>query len=86
MSAYADGVIMSDISDIEVISTTLTGYVAVTGPTINQKKPGEPAVRGTWRGKPMLLDSVVSRWTDVPVKMLGVWFGPDLQWTRPGVM
>lgn len=32
-----------------------------------------------WRGKSMALDSVMERWTELLVKLQGVWFGPDIQ-------
>jgi hypothetical protein len=83
VSAYADDVtvMVSDTKEIEVVGTTLKEYELLTGAKINQDKSVGLQL-GTWRGRSMPSDGVVGRWTDGPVKLLGVWFGPDLQVDR----
>ncbi|GAB1597330.1 hypothetical protein Ahia01_000009400 [Argonauta hians] len=83
VSAYADDVtvIVSDVDHIDAIGTIIKGYERVSGASINHEK--SVCLRlGSWRGRPMPPDSVAGHWTDGPVKMLGVWFGPDLQVER----
>ncbi len=69
---------VSDTTEVEVVGTIPKEYEAATGATINPDKSVGLRL-GTWRGKSMPSDSVVGCWTDRPVKLLGVWFGPDLQ-------
>lgn len=79
-SAYTDDVtgVVSDHKHKEMIGTDLRDYDAISGATINQEESvGLPP--SNWRSKSMSPNCVVGRWTDGPIKLLGVWFGPDRQ-------
>ena len=77
-SAYADDVSVFVFSGehIRQVHQVLIRYQQITGSIINCSKSS--ALRlGGWRGGtplPALFD-----WTDGPIRILGIWFGPDLQ-------
>ena len=77
-SAFADDVtiFVSSKKNIEVVRKQLERYEKVTGAKINLGK-SKGLRLGAWRG----LESLPGpfSWTDGPVRILGVWFGPDLQ-------
>ncbi len=77
VSAYADDVsaFVSSRSDIEAVQKALDRYEKVTGAKINRDKSSGLRL-GAWKGV-----DLPGRfgWTDGPVRILGVWFGPDLQ-------
>lgn len=79
MSAYADVVIVivSSEKHTDLIGTTLREYEAATGARINAEKLVGWEL-DTWWSRSMPYNSVVRCWTDGLLKLLGIWFGPDL--------
>ena len=77
VSAYADDVsaFVSSREDIEAVQKAVDRYEKVTGAKINRDKSSGLRL-GAWKG--VALPGPFS-WTDGPVRILGVWFGPDLQ-------
>ena len=77
-SAFADDVtiFVSRRRDIEVVLKQLERYEKITGAKINLSK-SKGLRLGAWRGRESLPGPF--KWTDGPVCILGVWFGPDLQ-------
>ena len=82
-SVYVDDVtvMVSDASEIEAVGAILQEYQQVTGACINRDKSVGLQL-GNWRGRPTPASGEFCRWTEGPVKLLGVWFGPDLQVDR----
>ena len=78
-SEYADDVTayVSSIKDIEVVAETVDHFNRVTGAQINREK-SHGLLLGKWRGGGVPLPSSFN-WTDGPIKILGIWVGPDLQ-------
>ena len=76
-SAYADDVtvLVTSNAEISVVGAEIRLYETVTGAKINCDKSSGLRI-GAWRGMP--LQGPFS-WSDGPCKILGVWFGPDLQ-------
>ena len=76
-TAYADDVslLVTSISEIEEVQKEIGRYEEVTGARINREKSVGLRL-GSWKGSS--LPGPFS-WTDGPCKILGVWFGPDLQ-------
>ena len=76
-TAYADdvSVFVTSCAEVEEVSKEIGRYEAVTGAKINCEKSVGFRL-GSWKGC-TLPDSFI--WKDGPCKILGVWFGPDLQ-------
>ena len=76
--AYADddSVLVTSSAEVEEVSKEIGKYEVVTGGgKINRKTP--VCLRlGSWTGCPLPGPFI---WKDSPCKILGVWFGPDLQ-------
>lgn len=72
------------MSDIKVISTTLTVYKVVVGAKTNQKLVDLQL--STWRGRSIPPNNIIRHWMEEPVKLLVVCFDPGLQvdknWSR----
>lgn len=67
---------MSEVDHQQSVSEAITEYGVGAG----IKFYGEKSVGfqvGTRKGKWIPSNSVVERWIEGPIKMLGVWFGPD---------
>ena len=81
-SEYADDVTayVSSIKDIEVVAETVDHFNRVTGAQINREK-SHGLLLGKWRGGGVPLPSSFN-WTDGPIKILGIWVGPDIQHNR----
>lgn len=79
-SAYADDVttITFMMVNLQMVGETIEGNETVAGARVNRDK-SVCLEHGTWGGKMIAPQNVVGRWMVVPVKMLGFWFGPDLQ-------
>ena len=79
VSAFADdiSVFMSRHLDIEVVKKAFAEYEWIAGAKVNFDK-SEEFQFGAWS------DTMPEpfRWSDRPVCILGVWFGPDLQLER----
>ena len=75
--AYADdvSVLVTSSAEVEEVSKEIGRYEAVTGAKINREKSVGLRL-GSWKGC-ALPDPFI--WKDGPCKILGVWFGPDLQ-------
>ena len=78
VSAYADDitVVVSSVSEIVAVKEALARYEQITGAKINLEK-SKGLRLGAWTGSDKLPGPF--RWSDGPIKILGVWFGPDLQ-------
>ena len=81
VSAFADviTVFVSRRLDIEVVKKAVGEYGWIAGAKVNFDK-SEGLRLGAWRGSDTLQGPF--RWSDRPVRILGVWFGPDLQYER----
>ena len=79
VSAYADDVtvMVSDALELEAVGTILEEYQECTRAHINRDNSVSLQL-GEWRGRSMPASVDFCRWTEGPVKVLGVWFGPDL--------
>ena len=76
-SAYADdvSVFVSSHEDILAVLQALDEYERITGAKINRSK-SKGLRLGAWR---RLNPPGPFEWTNGPIKILGIWFGPDLQ-------
>ena len=76
-TAYADDVtlLVTSSAEVEEVSKEIGRYETVTGARINREKSVGLRL-GSWKG--CALPGPFS-WTDGSCKILGVWFGPDLQ-------
>lgn len=66
---------MSSHSDIEAVLKALDRYEKMTGAKINRDKSSGLWL-GAWKGVDI---PGPFGWTDGPLRILGVWFGPDLE-------
>ena len=78
VSAFADDitVFVSRRLDIKAVKEVVVEYERIAGAKVNFDK-SEGLRLGAWRGSNTLPGPF--RWSDGPVHILGVWFGPDLQ-------
>ena len=76
-TAYADdvSVLVTSSAEVEEVSKEIGRYEAVTGAKINREKSVGLRL-GSWKGCALPGPFI---WKDGPCKILGVWFGPDLQ-------
>ena len=76
-TAYADdvSVLVASSAEVEEVSKEIGRYEAVTGAKINREKSVGLRL-GSWKGCALPGPFI---WKDGPCKILGVWFGPDLQ-------
>ena len=76
-SAYVDDITLLVASNAEIleVSREIRRYETVTGAKTNCSKSAGLRL-GAWRGCPL---PGPFKWTDGPCKILGVWYGPDLQ-------
>ena len=65
--------------DIKAVKEAVVEYERIAGANVNFDK-SEGLRLGAWRGSNTLPGPF--RWSDGPVRILGVWFGPDLQLER----
>ena len=81
VSAFADDitVFVSRRLDIKAVKKAVSEYERIAGAKVNFDK-SEGLRLGAWRGSDTLPGPF--RWSDGPVRILGVWFGPDLQLER----
>ena len=81
VSAFADDitVFVSRRLDIKAVKEAVVEYERIAGAKVNFDK-SEGLRLGAWRGSNTL--PVPFRWSDGPIRILGVWFGPDLQLER----
>ena len=81
VSAFADDVtvFVSCRQDIEAVKEVVVEYERIAGAKVNFDK-SEGLQLGAWRGSNTLPGPF--RWSDRPIRILGVWFGPDLQLER----
>ena len=81
VSAFADDVtvFVSRLRDIEAVKEAVVEYERIAGAKVNFDK-SEGLRLGAWRGSNTLPEPF--RWSDGPIRILGVWFGPDLQLER----
>ena len=81
VSAFADDVtvFVSRRQDIEAVKEAVVEYERIAGAKVNFDK-SEGLRLGAWRGSNTLPGPF--RWSDGPICILGVWFGPDLQLER----
>ena len=81
ISAYADDitVFVSSRLDILAVKKAVERYEKVAGAKVNFDK-SEGLRLGAWKKGSLLLGPF--RWSDGPVRILGEWFGPDLQLER----
>ena len=81
VSAFADDitVFVSCRLDIKAVKKAVSEYERIAGAKVNFDK-SEGLRLGAWRGSDTLPGPF--RWSDGPVRILGVWFGPDLQLER----
>ena len=81
ISAFADDitVFVSRRRDILAVKEAVASYEKVAGAKVNFDK-SEGLWLGAWRGSVPLPGPF--RWSDGPVRILGVWFGPGLQLER----
>ena len=78
VSAFADDitVFVSHRLDIKAVKEAVVEYERIAGAKVNFDK-SESLRLGAWRGSNTLPGPF--RWSDGPIHILGVWFGPDLQ-------
>ena len=78
VSAFTDDitVFVSHRLDIEAMKEVVVEYEQIAGAKVNFDK-SEGLRLGAWRGSNTLAGPF--RWNDGPIRILGVWFGPDLQ-------
>ena len=81
VSAFADdiAIFVSHRLDIEAVKEAVVEYERIAGAQVNFDK-SEGLRLGAWRGSNTLLGPF--RRSDGPIRILGVWFGPDLQLER----
>ena len=81
VSAFADDitVFVSRRLDIKAVKKAVSEYERIAGAKVNFDK-SEGLRLGAWRGSDTLPGPF--RWSDGPVRILRVWFGPDLQLER----
>ena len=81
VSAFADDVtvFVSRRQDIEAVKEAVVEYERIAGAKVNFDK-SEGLRLGAWRGSNTLPGPF--RWSDGPIRILGVWFGPGLQLER----
>ena len=81
VSAFADDVtvFVSRLRDIEAVKEEVVEYERIAEAKVNFDK-SEGLRLGAWRGSNTLPGPF--RWSDGPIRILGVWFGPDLQLER----
>ena len=81
VSTFADDitVFVSRRLDIEAVKEAVVEYERIAGAKVNFDK-SEGLRLGAWRGSNTLPGPF--RWSDGPIRILGVWFGPDLQLER----
>ena len=81
VSAFADDitVFVSRRLDIKAVKKVVSEYERYVGAKVNFDK-SEGLLLGAWRSSNTLPGPF--RWSDGPVRILGVWFGPDLQLER----
>ena len=81
VSAFADDitVFVSCRLDIKVVEKAVSEYEWIAGAKVNFDNR-EGLRLGAWRGSNTLPGPFC--WTDRPVRIIGVWFGPDLQLER----
>ena len=85
-SEYADDVTayVSSIKDIQHVAEAVDQFNRVTGAQINRDKSHGLRL-GRWRRDNVRLPNAFD-WTDGPIKILGIWVGPDVQhdknWTE----
>ena len=81
VSAFADDVrvFVSRLKDIKAVKEAVVEYERIAGAKVNFDK-SEGLRLGAWRGSNTLPGPF--RWSDGPIRILGVWFGPDLQLER----
>ena len=81
VSAFADDitVFVSCRLDIKAVKKVVSEYERIAGAKVNFDK-SEGLRLGAWRGSNTLPGPF--RWSDPPISILGVWFGPDLQLER----
>ena len=72
-------VFVSRRQDIEAVKEAVVEYERIAGAKVNFDK-SEGLRLGAWRGSNTLPGPF--RWSDGPIRILGVWFGPDLQLER----
>ncbi|CAE1328542.1 unnamed protein product [Acanthosepion pharaonis] len=81
-SSYADdvSVLVSSRAEINEVSKQISGYEMVTGAKINRDKSVGLRL-GAWKGVSLPGPFL---WTDGPIKILGVWFGPgvEMNWSE----
>ena len=77
VSAFADDitVFVSRRLDIEAVKEAVAEYERIAGVKVNFDK--SEGLLGAWRGSNTLPGPF--RWSDGPIRILGMWFGPDLQ-------
>ena len=81
VSAFADDVtvFVSRLQDIEAVKEAVVECERIAGAKVNFDK-SEGLRLGAWRGSNTLPGPF--RWSGRPIRILGVWFGPDLQLER----
>ena len=81
VSAFADDVtvFVSRLQDIETVKEAVVEYERIARAKVNFDK-SEGLRLGAWTGSNTLPGPF--RWSDRPIHILGVWFGPDLQLER----
>ena len=81
VSAFTDDitVFVSHRLDMKAVKKAVVEYERITGAKVNFDR-SEGLWLGAWRGSNTLPEPF--RWSDGPVRILGVWFGPDLQLER----
>ena len=81
VSAFADDVtvFVSRRLDIEAVKEAVVEYERIAGAKVNFDK-SEGLRLGAWTGSNTLPGPF--RWSGGPIRILGVWFGPDLQLER----
>ena len=81
VSAFADDitVFVSRRLDIKAVKEVVVEYERIAGAKVNFDK-SEGLQLGAWRGSNTLPGPFC--WSDGPIRILGVWFGPDLQLER----